>query len=119
MEKDIDWLDLYIKDFGGSQITDKKELANKQKKMRTLYLEFLIPLYKPIQNNKKFKFSVPDEELTCRIMYEDLKKYHQLFGMREVLYKIAENKPTLTNAKVEKLIEAMHKQKDAMEAKSR
>ena len=113
MEKEIEWLDLYIKDFGGSQIEDKQELISKQKKMKTFYLEFLLPLYKPVQGNKNFKFSVPDEELTCRIMLQDLRTYHEIDSMRDLLVKVAENRPSLTSEKIDKLIEFMHAQKES------
>lgn len=86
----IDWEDLYFKDFGASQIEDKKELVLKQKKMKSFYKMILIPLYKPIQNSKKFKFSVSDEKLTIRIMYKDLMKYYNLSSAEDVLNKIGE-----------------------------
>lgn len=119
MEKELDWVDLYIKDFGESQISDRKELSIKQKKMRTFYLEFLLPLYKPIQDSKKFSFSVSDNELTCRIMLDDLKKYYKLNGLREVLEKISENKPSLTSEKIDKLIEVMQTKKEQDLAKTK
>lgn len=100
-------MDLYIKDFGSSQIDDLEYLEKCRKKMSTFYMEFLLPLYKPLQNNKKFKFSVLEEELTCRIMLEDLKKHYKLNNVREVLNKVSENKPTLTSEKIDKIIEAM------------
>lgn len=118
MEKEIEWLDLYIKDFGDSQIKDTKELISKRKKMKTFYIEFLLPLYKPVQNSKKFNFSVPDEELTCRIMFEDLKKYHKIESVRELLYKVAEHRPAFTEEKIEKLIEYMRMQKEAKETET-
>lgn len=107
MAEKIDWLDLYIKDFGGSQIEDKKVLSLYQKKARTFYTEFLLPLYKPVQDSKKFHFSVSEEELTFRIMFEDLKKYHGITDIRDLFNKVAENSPTLTPEKIEKLIEIM------------
>lgn len=112
MEKELNWVDLYIKDFGESQISDAKELSIKQKKMRTFYLEFLMPLYKPIQDNEEFNFSVSDDALTCRIMLDDLKKYYKLTSLREVLEKISENKPSLTSEKIDKLIEVMQAKKE-------
>lgn len=119
MEKNIDWIDLYIKDFGSSQVEDKKELFQYQKKMKTFYREFLSPLYVHVQNNKKFKFSVPDDELTCRIMLEDLRTFLKLETMTDILRKIAENRPGLTEEKIQKLIEAMKKKRESAEAKKR
>lgn len=119
MEKEIDWINLYIKDFGASQIADKNELCEKQKKMRTFYAEFLLPLYIPVQDNKKFRFSVEPDKLTCRIMLEDLKKYHKIVGIRDLLYKISENKPSLTDDKIEKLIKVMQTKKEQQEEKTR
>lgn len=112
MKKNIEWMDLYIKDFGSSQIEDTKELIKCQKKMKSFYKEFLLPLYVPVQDSKKFSFSVKEEELTCRIMLEDLKKYYKLEKVSDLLYKISENRPGLTEEKIEKLIEAMKKKKE-------
>lgn len=119
MEKEIDWIDLYIKDFGASQIDDKTELSKKQKKMRTFYAEFLLPLYIPVQDNKEFKFSVEPDKLTCHIMLEDLRKYHKLVGIRDLLYKVSENKPSLTPDKIEKLLQVMQTKKEEQEEKTR
>lgn len=119
MGKEIYWFDLYIKDFGVSQIDNKNELSIMQKKMKTFYKEFLLPLYIPVQDNKEFKFSVEPEELTCRIMLEDLKKYHKLDGIKDVLYKVSENKPSLTSDKIEKLLQVMQEKKEEQEEKTR
>ena len=86
----IDWTDLYFKDFGASQIKDKKELVLKQKKMKSFYTMILTPLYKPVQKSRKFKFSVSDDKLTERIMYQDLMKYYDLHTAEDVLNKIGE-----------------------------
>lgn len=107
----IKWQDLYIKDFGDSQIKDKKELIIMQKKMKSFYVDFLLPLYKPVQNKKTFSFSVPDSELTCRIMFQDLKRFHKIDNVRDLLYKVAECRPALTEAHIEKLIEYMKMKK--------
>ena len=109
---EIDWPDLYIKDFGASQVEDTKTLIAKQKKMKSFYMDFLLPLYKPVQNKKSFSFSVPDEELTCRIMFQDLKAYHKIENVRDLLYKVAEHRPALTEERIEKLIEYMKLQKE-------
>lgn len=119
MKKSIDWFDLYIKDFGSSQVEDNKELFQLQLKMKTFYREFLSPLHVHVQNNKKFKFSVSDDELTCRIMFEDLRKFLKLETMTDVLHKIAENRPGLTEEKIQKLIEVMKKKRESAEAKRR
>ena len=64
MMEQIKWEDLYIKDFGGSQITSRAELTKAQRKMKTFYDEFLLPLYKPIKNTN-FRFSVSNDKLLC------------------------------------------------------
>lgn len=110
--EEVKWSDLYIKDFGTSQISDKKKLIVMQKKMKSFYEDFLSPLYKGVQNNNSFCFSVPDSELTCRIMLQDLKRFYNLNSVREVLEKVAENRPALTAETIEKLIEYMKIQKE-------
>ena len=100
----VDWIDLYFKDLGASQIEDKKELALKRKKMMSFYKLILIPLYKPVQDSKKFKFSVPDEKLTEKIMYQDLMRYHKLHTAEDVLNKIGELNPDFV-PKIEPLME--------------
>lgn len=109
--EEIKWPDLYIKDFGASQIEDRKTLIVMQKKMKSFYVDFLLPLYKPVQNKKSFSFSVPDSELTCRIMFQDLKKFHKIDNVRDLLYKVSECRPALTPEHIEKLIEYMKSKK--------
>ena len=109
--EEVKWQDLYIKDFGASQVEDKKALIIMQKKMKSFYVDFLLPLYKPVQNKKSFSFSVPDSELTCRIMFQDLKEYHNIDSVRDLLYKVAEARPALTEEHIEKLIEYMRLKK--------
>ena len=109
--EEVKWPDLYIKDFGDSQVEDKKSLIMMQKKMKSFYVDFLLPLYKPVQNKKSFSFSVPDSELTCRIMFQDLKRFHNIDNVRDLLYKVSEYRPALTEEHIEKLIEYMKSQK--------
>lgn len=111
--KEVKWPDLYIKDFGVSQIENKTKLIIMQKKMKSFYVDFLLPLYKPIQNNKDFSFSVTAEELTCRIMYQDLKKFYGIKTIRDLFYKVSENRPELTKERIEKLIEYMKLMKES------
>lgn len=106
----ISWADLYIKDFGQSQIKTRTELTLAQKKMKTFYGEFLLSLYNPIKDTN-FKFSVPDNLLTCRIMYNDLKAYYHFKSVREFLYEITNYKEGFTLDKADKLIEAMKRRK--------
>ena len=106
----IDWPDLYFKDFGASQVEDKKELVLKQKKMKSFYTMILLPLYKPVQNSKKFNFSVPDEKLTERIMLKDLMNYYKLDNSRDVLTKVGEFKPDFA-PKVEPIMERIEELK--------
>ena len=108
----MDWEDLYFKDFGASQIKKKKELVLKQKKMKSFYKMILIPLYKPLQKDKKFKFSVSDEKLTIRIMYKDLKDYYKLETSEEVLNKIGELDPTFI-PKIEPILNRIQEIKES------
>ena len=110
MMEQIKWEDLYIKDFGGSQITSRVELTKAQRKMKTFYDEFLLPLYKPIKNTN-FKFSVRNDKLTCRIMYKDLMKYYHFNSIREFLYEVANVKEGFTKEKADKLVEVMIRKK--------
>lgn len=112
MKTNIHWKDLYIADLGSSQIKDKKELALAQKKIGTLYKEFLLPLYIPIQNSKNFKFSVTDDKLTCRIMLNDLINFYGIKSDKELLEKIAESRPELTPQKIDKLLVVMQGHKE-------
>ena len=74
----MNWKDLYIKDFGASQIEDTQELELCQKKMKSFYTMILLPLYNPLKRRSDFKFSVSADKLTIRIMYKDLMKYYDL-----------------------------------------
>lgn len=89
----MDWQDLYIKDFGTSQIKDKKELELCQKKMKSFYKMILEPLYNPLKRRSDFNFSVDADKLTTRIMYSDLMKYYNLKTSEDVLNKIGEFNP--------------------------
>lgn len=109
--EEVKWPDLYIKDFGASQVEDGKNLILMQKKMKSFYVDFLLPLYKPVQDRKNFSFSVPDSELTCRIMFQDLKRFHNIDSIRDLLYKVSEYRPALTGEHIEKLIEYMKAKK--------
>lgn len=110
-DSSISWLDLYITDFGESQMSDTEEFTIKSKKARTFYSEFLLPLYKDAKNSEDFAFSVAEEELTCRIMYFELKEYYGLKTVEDVLYKISENKLTLNEEKINKLLDLMKERK--------
>ena len=105
------WMDLYFKYLSESK-PGEEDFLLKQKKMKSFYKMIILPLYKPVQNSKKFEFSQPDETLTLKIMYEDLKKYYGLSGASEVLDKIAELEPVFAS-KLEPLKERIAEIKES------
>lgn len=107
----MDWRDLYIKDFGTSQIKDPKQLELCQKKMKSFYELMLVPLYKPLRIRSDFKFSVPADKLTIRIMYNDLKKYYGLTSDEQAIDKIIDIDPSF-KAKGQALKAYLEQQKE-------
>ena len=89
---DINFLDVYI-DYSKriKQIPDAKERSLIRRKMKYFTYKYINPLYYSIANDKKFKFSLPDDELTCRIIFRDICNYCNIKSMDEALLRIAEN----------------------------
>ena len=105
------WQDLYIKDYGTSQVEDEKELKLYQKKMKSFYKLILEPLYIPLKRRSDFKFSVEADKLTIRIMYKDLMEYYNLKTSEDVLNKIGEFNPDFV-PKIKPLLERIEENKE-------
>lgn len=97
LKNDIEWIDLYIKDFGNSQ---------NQKK--SFYEKVLRHFYVPIQESEDFSSS-KKEKLTCCVMLKYLKKYYKLENVVDALYKLPENRPKLTEENKEKQMKYFEK----------
>ncbi len=102
MEK-VKWVDVKLCDWGKLQVNDIKEYLE----LRKFYISIIMPLYEPLKNSKTWKFSVPDEELTCRIFFHDLAKYHQensgVKNMKDLLKIVQKYNIILTDEKIEQM----------------
>ena len=115
MEKEKQWLDLKLCDWGKSQINDRYELKRARDLMKSFYITILLPLYVPVQNNKNWRFSVPDKELTCRIFYQDLVKYHKkennVSSIRDLLCQVSKYNVIMTSEKINQMVDLIEKKK--------
>lgn len=115
MEKEKQWLDLKLCDWGKSQINDRYELKRARDLMKSFYITILLPLYVPVQNNKNWRFSVPDKELTCRIFYQDLVRYHKkennVSSIRDLLYQVSKYNVIMTSEKINQMVDLIEKKK--------
>lgn len=71
-----DWCDLTVEEI--SLIKDDAKRFLYRKEVRNYLIKIINPLYSAIKG--KFKFSNPDNMLTCRNMMEDLMKYYYGLG---------------------------------------
>lgn len=116
MEKGKEWLDLKLCDWGKSQLFDKDELKKARDTMKSFYITVLLPLYVPVQNSRNWHFSVPNSELTCRIFFEDIVKYHQkkngVKDMYDLLKQVGKYNATMTDEKIARIIYLMEEKKN-------
>ena len=119
MEKEKEWLDLKLCDWGKSQINDRYELKRARDLMKSFYITILLPLYVPVQNNKNWHFSVPDKELTCRIFYQDLVRYHKkensVSSIKDLLYQVSKYNVLMTTEKIDQMVDLIEKKKQEKE----
>ena len=115
MEKEKEWLDLKLCDWGKSQISDREKLKKARALMKSFYITILLPLYVPVQSSRSWHFSVPDSELTCRIFYDDIKEYHKkengVSSIRELLEQVSKYNVAMTPEKIEKTVSLIDKKK--------
>lgn len=117
MEKE--WLDLKLCDWGKSQIKDRYELKKSRDLMKSFYITILLPLYVPAQNNKNWHFSVPENELTCRIFYQEMVKYHKkengVSSIRDLLCEVSKYNLMMTPEKINQMISLIEEKKHEKE----
>lgn len=68
-------------------IKDSKKRSEYRKRVRFCLNCIINPLYDSIKNRGKFKFSVPNKHLTCKIMVKELFEYYknQGFNKEEII----------------------------------
>lgn len=82
------WADLTLEDIDLIENNEKRSEANRQ--FKRCIRGVINPLYTGIKDKSKFKFSKPDNLLTCRIMMRDLMSYYYKKGFtREEIVQIA------------------------------
>lgn len=71
-------------------IKEPRKRTEYRKRIRLCLRCLINPLYDSIQNRGKFKFSVPNKNLTCQIMVKELVDYYKKLGFdKEKIINIA------------------------------
>lgn len=84
------WADVKLKEI--KQINDIKKRKVYAKKIKLCYSK-VVNLLVNLITNREFNFSLPDEELTCRIMVREVNQelYKQGYTKEEILDYVKEN----------------------------